>query len=378
MVHSDVTKRGLDRLLGGKDELLTGQKEQLAVTRDGILALAQKTRASFDAQRDFIRDKFAEADARQQKRNETIVDMWSEPLEILNIKLEEERIAKEKEEIHAIRAWISRAEPESNYEGAKDKRPVTVTLGGWLLKHPIFDNWERSRKSSILWCHGFAGTGKTGLSCRVVGRLRDKLKEAPNAKLAFFFCSNDRGDDGRVESASRSNPEEALRSIVSQVSTSQQDRHVADIVRQRSESHGPDSDTHRTLGHNECVNILATMAKETAIHIVIDAFDELDQSKSPKLLQDLKSLVERAPLNVKIFLATRPFPAIDDEFIPEQSIEVSAENNGDDVREFIQRTLQVRTLRSVYVFPTAVFEQYVRWINTTPSGGDNGFLGGVA
>ena len=339
LVHSDVTKRGIDELVAGKDKLLASQEEQFAATRDGILALARNTGSSFKSQQSFIGEQFAEADARQQKRNDAIVEMWREPLDVLSTRLEEERVEKEIQEVRSIRNWLSSAEPEMNDDDARRKRPLQ--LGNWLIKHPKFQKWEGS-VSSILWVDGFAGTGKTGLACRVIDHLREKLQDEASDRLAFFYCSNDKAGGGREESSSRNDPVEALRSIVSQLSTSQQHRRVAPIVQEKYAAIGPRSDRNRPLNYSDCVEILVAISKDTQINIVIDALDELDRAGSPDLIKNLKDVIRRSPGNVKVYISTRSFPAIENDLNSGESIEVTAENNSQDVRSFVKQTLQAR------------------------------------
>ncbi|KAK4694419.1 hypothetical protein P7C71_g3166, partial [Lecanoromycetidae sp. Uapishka_2] len=340
LVHSDITKRGIDELVEGKENLLSGQQDLLANTRDGILALAQKTGSSFRAQNEFIGGKFDEVEARNQKRNDAILEIWKEPLNVLSSALEDERIEREKQELRDIRRWLSVAEPETNYYNARGKR--RLTLGDWLLMHPEFDAWERSQTSSKLWLYGFAGTGKTGLVCRVIDHLRKGGNDEEFGRLAFFFCSNDKAGTGRAEDFSRSDPEEALRAIVSQIAVSQESRSAATIVQEMYAALGPHSDKHRRLSYPECVDILVAISKEMPIMIILDALDELDQDKSPALLRYLQDVIDRSPGKVKVFISTRSFPAIANELSEDQSIEVTAENNGDDVRAFIKQTLQDR------------------------------------
>ena len=340
LVHSDVTKRGIDELIEGKDALLSGQKDLLSLNKDGILALSESTGASFRSQQALIEGRFDEAEAHNQKRNDAILDMWRGPLDAMSAELEKERIQREKEELLKIRQWLSTAEPETNYHDARAKRHMT--LGDWLLQHQNFQKWKHNDHSALLWMYGFAGTGKTGLVCRAIGDLRERLPKGGSERLAFFFCSNDQSDSARKETYSRSDPEEALRSIVSRLSTSQRTRSAAPVVQELYKEFGPHSDQSRTLNCADCIEIVVALAREMPVTIIIDAFDELNQGRSPVLLQHLKSIIDRCPERVKVFISTRSFPAIENELNPDEAIEVTTENNGKDVRTFIQKTLQDR------------------------------------
>ncbi len=333
LVDAEVTKVGIDNI----KESQADQKDSLEAIKDTLRALSGDT-ASFISQQ---KELMSEVDRNQQARNEAFVDMWKAPLDDLKQKLEQERIQREKQNLYNVRRWLSRAKPETDYAEAKGKR--LMDLGEWLIEHRNFKEWQSSSISSLLWLHGFAGTGKTGLVCRVIHEIRTKLVNADSTEglghLAFFYCSSDKPATGR-EVVSRSDPREALRSIVSQLSTSQYGRSVATVTQEKYEELGPGSDNRRVLNDAECVEIIAEVAKHTPITIILDAFDELDQTHSHQLVRILKDINQQCPENVKTFISTRSFPAIEDYFKADASIEVTAENNGNDVRTFIHRTLQ--------------------------------------
>ncbi|KAL8671416.1 MAG: hypothetical protein Q9168_004089 [Polycauliona sp. 1 TL-2023] len=333
LVDAEVTKVGIDNLLVGQVE----QKGELEVIKETLRALRGDTAGFVSQQGEFL----SEFERNQRARNEAFVEMWKAPLDDLKEKLEQERIQREKENLYSVRRWLSRAEPETDYAEAKGKR--LMNLGEWLVEHRKFKEWQASNISSLLWLHGFAGTGKTGLVCRILheSRKRSGKKDSTGApgRLAFFYCSGDKPSTGG-EVASRSDPREALRSIVSQLSTSQHGRTVESITQEKYEEFGPGSDNHRALNDAECIEIITEIARRTPVTIILDAFDELDQAHSYQLVQVLKDINRQCPENVKTFISTRSFPAIEDYLKADAAIEVSAENNGGDVKTFIHRTLQ--------------------------------------
>ncbi|KAL8696247.1 MAG: hypothetical protein Q9224_002895, partial [Gallowayella concinna] len=332
LVDAEVTKVGIDHILASQAD----QGEQLESVKITLRALLGDTASMVNEQREWM----TEVDRRQEARNEALVDMWKAPLDDLKCKLEAERVQREKENLYNVRRWLSSVEPETDYAEAKNKRPMN--LGEWLIENRKFKEWRVTSSSSLLWLHGFAGTGKTGLVCRVLQDVRSQLKSADlleeTGRLAFFYCSSNQPGTSREE-ASRANPSETLRSLVSQLST-QQGRNVASIVQEKYEAFGPGSDSRRPLNDAECVEIIVEIARMIPITIVLDAFDELDQHKSPQLVQRLKDISRQCPENVKIFISTRSFPAIEDYLKADTSIEVTTENNGEDVKEFIQRSLR--------------------------------------
>ncbi|KAL9580436.1 MAG: hypothetical protein Q9212_004495 [Teloschistes hypoglaucus] len=335
LVDAEVTKIGIDNLQEGQ----SGQKEQLDAIKQTMKALAGETASAVGEQRRWM----SEFDKKQEERNGTFIDLWGKPLHDLKEQLEDEKIQREKDNLLNVRRWLSRVEPETDYAEAKGKRHMS--LGEWLIEHKKYKQWCHSTTSSFLWLHGFAGTGKTGLVCRVVDHIRTMLGETEasdeHARLAIFYCSSDKPSTGR-DDVSRADPSEALRSIVSQVSTSKTGQIVASAVQEKYEVLGPDSNQHRALADSECVEILVAIATQIPVIIVLDAFDEMLQHKSPNLIQQLKEVVRQCPETVNVFISTRSFPAIEDDLTSNQSIEVTADKNGGDVKTFIQQTLQAR------------------------------------
>ena len=327
LVSYEVAKLGIDNLKAGQKD----QDQQLEAIKDGIKALAGNTGEAF-------RNLSREQQDLQQKRHDTLVSMWKEPMDDLMAKLENQEIEKARRNMHNVRRWLSVAMPRDDLLAAREKR--SMELGNWLLKHQNFQHWMSSEHSAMLWLHGFAGTGKTGLVCRVIRQLEKSVQKS--GRLAFFFCSNDKADTVSEERYSRSDPEEALRSIVSQLATSQDGNYVEPILQRYYDTFGPDSDQSSNLVYSDCIDILVTVAEYTPINIVFDAFDECDRAKSPRLVQNLQELIRRSPENVKVFISTRAFPAIEDNMMADESIEVTAADNSVDVRAFIRSTLDDR------------------------------------
>lgn len=446
IVHYDFMKCGIEELKLGQNEILTGQKEQLAITRNGILSLAQSTGSAIKGQTAFMQTQFVELDARQQKRMEImmneVVNQWQGPLDSIMKAMmkadEEKRLAREQNKLAEIRRWLSVALPDKDHDDAKAKRPIS--LGGWLLNHRKFVEWNMSPASSILWVYGLAGTGKTNLSYRVIDSLQSRPEkpdcepahgvqdeshvvdgdyvsvpmngeeaeseepgyavETPlqdllqaedvpkdtqlyqassnahdasplhpdsatirseeaspeiknpkkNGRLAFFYCSNDKAASDREEVFSRADPEEAFRSIVSQLATAKRGKNIR-IVKKLKEyeaRYGTKSDTHRTLNYSECADVILSVSLEESVVIVIDALDECDHERCGELIDKLKEIIGSTPINksaypVKVFVTTRSFAAIEKDLDSDHSLEVTAENNRADVRKFIGETLQQRS-----------------------------------
>lgn len=323
LVSYEVTKTGIDNLKVGQE----GQAKQLEAIKGGIIALAGVTGQTL---RKLSKD--------QEEMNQMLIGMWKEPLDGLMMEIENREIEKAKQNLHNVRTWLSVAMPGDDLLVASEKRDML--LGDWLVNNEKFQQWQNSEKSIMLWLYGFAGTGKTGLVCRLIRELEPSSQKVN--RTAFFFCSSDSVHTGSNGAFSRSDPEEALRSIVSQLATSEESNHVAPILQGKYNVFGPDSDQSINLPYSDCIEIIVAISESTPVTIIIDAFDECDQNRSPRLIQHLEEIIRQSPTNVKVFISTRAFPAIEDKLVPDRSIEVNADNNGVDVKRFIHSTLERR------------------------------------
>ena len=323
LVSYEVTKSGIDNLKVGQE----GQAKQLEAIKGGIIALAGDTGQML---RKLSKD--------QEDLNQMLVVMWKEPLDGLMMDIENREIEKARQNLHNVRTWLSVAMPWDDRLAAREKRDMD--LGDWLVNNETFQQWQNSEKSAMLFLYGFAGTGKTGLVCRVIHELEQSSQKTN--RTAFFFCSSDSVHTGSNEAFSRSDPEEALRSIVSQLATSQESNYVAPILQGKFLLYGPDSDQSVKLPSSDCIEIIVAISQSTPITIILDAFDECDQNRSPRLIQHLEEIIHQSPTNTKVFISTRAFPAIEDKLVPDRSIEVNADNNGVDVKKFIHSTLEKR------------------------------------
>ena len=329
LVDAEVTKLGIDNLVEGQ----ASQKAELVAIKEGLKAL------SLDLDGDF-----SEAERHQQERHRDLIEMWKGPLDEMKKDAEKQKVERETNHLSAVRTWLSVANPWENHKRARDQR--RMALGKWLADELEFNKWQSSEQSSMLWLHGFAGTGKTGLVCRVIENLSENLSDPETGqelrRLAIFYCSNDKAKTGRKETFSRADPEEALRSIVSQLCTRKKDRYVAPTLEAKFEASGPGSDNQRPLDYSDCVEAIIEVSQTLPITIVLDAFDECDQDRSPTLIKQFKEVISRSPGRVKVFVSTRSFPAIESDLKADPSIGVTAARNKDDVRVFIETTLDDR------------------------------------
>lgn len=68
------------------------------------------------------------------------------------------------------------------------KRARKLGTSSWIYNNSTYQGWARDSASSILWCTGILGAGKTVLTANV---LENVVIQAPEAIVASFFCQYD-------------------------------------------------------------------------------------------------------------------------------------------------------------------------------------------
>ena len=247
LVSFEISKHGIDGLKEGQH----GQDQQLEAIKDGIRALAGKTGQA-------IRDLSQEQQNLQDRRNDMLISMWKGPMDEVLAKLKGQAIEKARENLQRVRAWLSLARPGHDLLAARERR--SMRLGDWLLAHQRFQTFRDAEHSEMLWLYGFTGTGKTGLVCRVINELESGIRNI--GRIAFFFCSKDNASPTGEETFSRSDADEALRSLVSQLATSHEGNYVAPFLQDKYDDLGPDRDHSMRLASQDCIEILLTVSKE--------------------------------------------------------------------------------------------------------------------
>ena len=116
------------------------------------------------------------------------------------------------------------------------------------------------------------------------------------------------------------------------------------------------------------------ISNNAPVTIVLDAFDECDRDRSPILIECLKDVIRQSPENIRVFISTRPFPAIEKELSPEQSLEVTSRDNGKDVRVFIDTMLE-ENIKDKKLLKGSVSEKLkAHIVDTLTDRADNMFL----
>ncbi|PYH80617.1 hypothetical protein BO82DRAFT_105586 [Aspergillus uvarum CBS 121591] len=165
----------------------------------------------------------------------------------------------------------------------------------WLLHDDTFLEWKVNPETSILWCSGTMGMGKTVLMSNVVSFLHSARRE--NDSVAHFFCQAD------------NQPSLSARNIVGSIC-----RQLLDSLIERSSHEDLLSIEHdcEGLDTNETVQfLLSRMVKERMYYIVLDGIDDCETAQIREMARALGMLSQGKVGALKIICTGRPGLEVD-------------------------------------------------------------------
>lgn len=89
----------------------------------------------------------------------------------------------------AFMNWISSLDFERAHKLLYERRLEGTCE--WIFESREYRRWQDHRGSSLLWCYGNAGTGKSVLVSNVVDRLTQQFELLDNFGIAFAYCKYD-------------------------------------------------------------------------------------------------------------------------------------------------------------------------------------------
>ncbi|KAJ6491214.1 hypothetical protein DFH09DRAFT_1003435, partial [Mycena vulgaris] len=160
--------------------------------------------------------------------------------------------------------------------------------GEWLLKHPLFMQWE-SGSESTLWCRGIPGAGKTVLASMVVDHLSAAFRNNKDIGVACIYLNH--------QEANQQPPPKLLAGLWRQLVL---DRDIGSIAESLYRQHR-EKGTVPAL--EEVVNVLSSSLNEfSQVFIIVDAMDEYPEFQREILLQQLAVMGS----NVNLMITSRP------------------------------------------------------------------------
>ncbi|KAF4962946.1 hypothetical protein FSARC_9002 [Fusarium sarcochroum] len=206
----------------------------------------------------------------------------------------------------------------------------------WLIRHPNFREWEDSSCSSVLWLQGSIGTGKSFLSSKVIDRYLayDKnTNQRPSEHdegFAFFYCN--RSDLIRRETSS------ILRSYIRQLSNVPS--HSESLHKAVIGLYKDSKEVQSSLTLEKCRSTLVEIIDSYPRTIlVLDALDECDETTKQDLAKLFQYLVQNTKSLLKVFIASRKEPDIEQYLeafqSPQMLVSINALDNSGDIERFV-------------------------------------------
>ncbi|KAF8471090.1 hypothetical protein BDZ91DRAFT_780945, partial [Kalaharituber pfeilii] len=213
---------------------------------------------------------------------------------VLDLKLKQET-QKRLEERRRILNWISDYNHTItflDFENASHPR-----TGEWLFKMDEFNQWVQSSQSSIFWCHGIPGSGKSVLSTSVVKYFLDTGSQRANngsekTFIGYFFCTFSGSRSLRFG--------QIIRSLIKQMlsvfhGSTQFEEYLIKFFSQ----------------YNNISSIrqwqdlfIRTCKLPNYIYLIIDGIDECHNDVQAQILEILNKMLE-IPRCIKIYLSSR-------------------------------------------------------------------------
>jgi Cdc6-like AAA superfamily ATPase len=160
----------------------------------------------------------------------------------------------------------------------------------WLVQEDAFIAWSSSPDTSILWCCGTMGMGKTVLMSNVVSFLHSSRRE--NESVAHFFCQTD------------NEPSLSSRNIVGSICRQLLDSLIEESSRENLLSIQNET---KSMETDETVQfLLSRLVKERTYYIVLDGLDECASAQIREMARFLEAISQATVGTLKIICASRP------------------------------------------------------------------------
>ncbi|ORY68872.1 uncharacterized protein BCR38DRAFT_455710 [Pseudomassariella vexata] len=227
--------------------------------------------------------------------------------------------------------WIS-VEPHAKHH-RQTRDDILEGTGQWLLEDKTFSKWKDESASSILWLHGIPGSGKSKLASIVIEDAKRAFQRNQGPALAYFYCSQNRGEPGR------SDPARITASITRQLSMPKQGGALIEAAIQVHEKRQADDELSSPLTLTESKSLITSLLghyKDTAVTIVIDALDECDKTTRGDLVTTLEYLLTESPCLLKIFVSSRDDQDIVYKLCRYPTLDLSSNRNAADIDTFVR------------------------------------------
>ena len=224
------------------------------------------------------------------------------------------RISQDKDRRKNALSQLTTIDFEANHADIASRRAKLT--GGWFLQSAQFTSWWGRESSSILWCPGIPGSGKTTLSSLVIDNLRGEIAKNPSIGLAGIYHSY-RNTQSTLN---------LMGSIICQLlEPLNVEPPSAPLTLEKARAVMPE--------------ILASYSK---VMLVIDALDECEDRVT--LMKELQRLMQSifhgaSKTLIHLFVTGRHSVSSDVERILKPAFQFEIRSKDDDVRMFLQQIL---------------------------------------
>lgn len=248
------------------------------------------------------------------------------------------------------------------------------STGAWLLQHEEFKNWFEGDGSSLLWCWGNPGAGKTVLASIVQDHISTTFRDDLTVGTAFVYCTyrEPRRPDDYIKSYVRQ-----LLAQLPNLPEGVEDRHYELHPSGRNLSLQdlgvPERDDERSRYLNVFTYALERFKR---IFLMFDALDECED-RARWLIPLLVKLVQRylnksLRVDLKIFITSRRQADIVRAFKAVPTIEIRANDVGGDIEAFVNHEIRQRMQEGVIELRDEQLVQTI--VNVLSSRADGMFL----
>ncbi|KAH8714742.1 ankyrin repeat-containing domain protein [Ilyonectria robusta] len=197
-----------------------------------------------------------------------------------------------------ITSWLKPTEYDD--DGSEYQKHISFRLpgtGDWVYSTDEYRQWHDGPDPGIFWVRGTPGSGKSVLAASLIKKLSQE--ECP--VLYFFF---------RHTIAANNNPSAAVRDWLAQVLKFSPPLQV-ELKKCVREGQGEEVSVEK-LSIAELFHLLRTaLSHLPKAYILVDALDEMDQDALESFLQHFYELVKWHPLELKLFMTSRPVAVVE-------------------------------------------------------------------
>ncbi|OAG06012.1 ankyrin [Paraphaeosphaeria sporulosa] len=267
------------------------------------------------------------------------------------------RREEEGKERSAFLTWLSSIDFEKTHQDTFAKKHEKTC--DWLIKEPKYQQWFTSPASSLLWCHGKPGIGKSVLASNVIEDITTKIGLREDAALCFAYYNY---RDARLKEL-----HQIVTALLKQLCR-RKDQLPRDLLQTKHDAL-PSS----LVGTQERFRSLIEDLPQ--VYVVFDALDECPEQERGDILGFITGIVTaQVRCHVKVFVTSRNemdiAKAFGDRHIP--TIQIQTENVTADIETFARS--QVEKLqggehgKTLYVTNDGLKEKIVRTLATKAEG----------